>query len=79
MAASRAKRIGSGLETVVAEGTAFAVPFWRPDNSGIVFCGNITVPGGAIRDVLEVNLDGTGLRQVTNSADFIETWAEILP
>ncbi len=45
-------------------------PFWTPDGKQIVFASNMKAPTGPNFDIYLINLDGTGLEQITFSPEF---------
>ena len=55
---------------MTALGGANFAPFFHPDGRRIIFASNVGDPRGRDFDLYLVNLDGTGLEQVTRSADF---------
>lgn len=47
-------------------------PFFHPDGKKILFCSNhhSLKEGGRRFDIFMINIDGTGLKQITNSGNF---------
>lgn len=66
-------RDGSGLRQVTKFGGANWAPYFTPDGKRIIFASNMKNPKGpqaANFDLYLVNLDGTGLEQVTFAPEF---------
>ena len=63
-------RDGSNLRQVTKLGGANFAPAWHPDGKRIIFASNIKDPKGRDFDIFLVNLDGTGLEQVTFNTTF---------
>jgi Tol biopolymer transport system component len=64
---------GSGQRQVTRLGGANFAPYFTPDGSRIIFSSNYRNPTGPQAqnfDLFLVNLDGTGLEQVTTSPEF---------
>ena len=59
-------RDGSGLTQVTKNvGGANWAPFFSPDGKKVIFASNMKDPRGGNFDLYLVNVDGTGLEQVT--------------
>jgi Tol biopolymer transport system component len=71
------KNLNTGVETILAVGTALTCPTWLRDNSGILFAGNTPVGMGAIREVIQAPAAGGTLRMVSATYDVLETYVEI--
>ena len=61
---------GSDPHRITDLGGANFAPFFTPDGKRIIFASNHTNPRGRNFDLFLVNLDGSGLEQVTTDSDF---------
>lgn len=67
---------GSNLRKIETDLPAARGPSWSPDRTQLAFYG--TPAGDSAYDIFTINLDGTGLRNLTNSADINDrypTWS----
>jgi Tol biopolymer transport system component len=64
-------RDGSNLQQVTKGlGGANWAPFFTPDGTKIIFASNMKDPRGGNFDIYLINLDGSGLEQITFSDAF---------
>ena len=60
---------GNGAEKhMIARGRHYAEPSFSPDGERILFTGGPTKSDTTVRDILEMNVDGSALHHVTNDA-----------
>jgi Tol biopolymer transport system component len=67
---------GTGVHAIGSEGAALFGPWWSPDGQRVAF-GYST--SGAPADIYVANLDGSGLRNITNSPSVSEEFASWAP
>jgi Tol biopolymer transport system component len=63
-------RDGSNLRQVTRLGGANFAPAWHPDGRRIIFASNVKDPKGRDFDLFLINLDGSGLEQITFNPTF---------
>ena len=61
-----ADRDGRNVIQLTGNGKANFAPYFTPDGKGVVFASNMGDPKGRAFDIWYVNLDGSGLEQVTH-------------
>lgn len=61
---------GSNAVQLTDNGAANFGPFWHPSGEKILFSSNLGDPGGREFDLWMINVDGTGLEQITFAPDF---------
>lgn len=61
---------GSNKTQVTNNNAANFAPYWFPDGKRILFCSNVSDPGGRNFDIFMINTDGTGLKRITYYGEF---------
>src|SRR5262249_42083862 len=68
---------GSHVQQVTHNGKANFAPFFTPDDKAIVFASNMDDPKGRAFQLWKVNVDGSGLEQVTHDSSGFDAFPMI--